>query len=59
MLPSAFDAAATLTLETLPRVLPPVQGESDRVVLLINFWHPDLAAHEKRIDLDTFGYKPI
>lgn len=35
------------------------QGDSDRVVLLINFWHPELAQHEKRLDLNTFGYDPI
>jgi len=35
------------------------KGDSDRVVLLINFWHPELADHEKRLDLNTFGYDPI
>ena len=35
------------------------RGDSDRVVLLINFWHPELAEHERRIELDTWGYQPI
>ncbi|KOO24087.1 peptide-aspartate beta-dioxygenase [Chrysochromulina tobinii] len=34
-------------------------GDRDRVVLLINFWHPDLLPHERRIDTNTFGYEPI
>ena len=34
-------------------------GESDRVVLLINFWHPDLPPDQRRITLDTMGYDPI
>lgn len=34
-------------------------GDADRVVLLINFWHPDLAEHERRIDVHTFGYEAI
>jgi aspartate beta-hydroxylase len=34
------------------------RGSSDRVVLLINFWHPDLQPHERRIELNTFGYDP-
>ena len=35
------------------------EGESDRVVLLINFWHPDLPPSERKIELNTFGYQPI
>ena len=35
------------------------RGGEDRVVLLINFWHPELAEHERRIELDTWGYQPI
>ena len=34
-------------------------GASDRVVLLINFWHPDLDDDQKSIKLNTFGYDPI
>ena len=35
------------------------RGESDRIVLLINFWHPDLPADQRRIQLNTHGYEPI
>ena len=35
------------------------KGNSDRIVLLINFWHPDLPASERRIQLNTHGYEPI
>lgn len=34
-------------------------GDSDRIVLLINFWHPELEPHERRIDINTFGYEAI
>ena len=35
------------------------QGDEDRVVLLINFWHPDLPDDQKKIELNTFGYQAI
>ena len=35
------------------------RGDVDRVVLLINFWHPDLPESERKIELNTFGYQPI
>lgn len=35
------------------------RGDSDRIVLLINFWHPDLPADQRRIQLNTHGYEPI
>ena len=35
------------------------EGTSDRIVLLINFWHPDLAPDQRRIDINTHGYEAI
>ena len=35
------------------------RGEADRVVLLINFWHPELPNDERRIEINTHGYQPI
>lgn len=35
------------------------KGDVDRVVLLINFWHPELPPDERKIELNTFGYDPI
>lgn len=35
------------------------RGDADRVVLLINFWHPDLAPHERRVEINTHGYETI
>ena len=35
------------------------KGAEDRVVLLINFWHPELPERERKIELNTFGYQPI
>ena len=34
-------------------------GTEDRVVLLINFWHPDLKEEERKITPDTHGYDAI
>ena len=34
-------------------------GTTDRTVLLINFWHPDLPSDQRKIELNTFGYDPI
>ena len=34
-------------------------GEVDRVVLLVNFWHPDLPNHAKRIEINNHGYEAI
>ena len=34
------------------------EGASDRVVLLLNFWHPQLPPAERRIEFDTGGYEP-
>ena len=35
------------------------RGDADRVVLLINFWHPELPRSGWRIDLNTHGYEAI
>ena len=31
----------------------------DRVVLLVNFWHPALPPAERQIKINSFGYEPI
>ena len=33
------------------------EGSSDRVVLLLNFWHPQLPPTDRRIEFDTGGYE--
>ena len=35
------------------------EADQDRVVLLINFWHPELPEDQKKIDIDTYGYQAI
>lgn len=35
------------------------QGSADRIVLLINFWHPGLPKYQRRIDTDYGGYEPV
>ena len=32
------------------------EGKLDRVVLLLNFWHPGLPASQRRIEMDSGGY---
>lgn len=34
-------------------------GESERIVLLVNFWHPGLPPGERQIKLDNGGYEAI
>ena len=35
------------------------EGKLDRVVLLLNFWHPGLPASQRRIEMDSGGYDVI
>ena len=35
------------------------RGQSERAVLLVNFWHPDLLREMRRIEVDQYGYEPI
>jgi len=35
------------------------RGDRDRVVLLINFWHPDLPPHARKMEIDSYGYEPL
>ena len=58
LLSSSLLSSSLLYPPLMPRALGPT-GDSDRIVLLINFWHPDLPADARRIDINTHGYEAI